>query len=253
MSMPQFHSGERGFSLIELLVVIAILTLVMGAVFQQISSVQKRYRTEEAKLDIMQESREFLDQMVRDLHQAGYPTAKVYDSVVLANPKTYDSRVAAGLVTFAYDDVWIEGDVDGDGLVDVVEYKLFTNGGTCPCTIQRRQTLKNGTASPLSFTGSSFQTELQNVVNSGGSYTISGTGPGGVSNQTLYGALAAPRIFQAFKSDGTEIGPVSYPNVPPDVRTIKITLNVLALQSASDLQTGRRAPVSLTAVARLSN
>ena len=252
MPMPESHAGERGFSLIELLTVIAVLTLVMGAVFQQIITVQKRYRAEEAKLDIMQESREFLDQMVRDLRQAGYPTVNVYDSV-LVSPKTYDHRVAAGVVTFAYDDIWIEGDVDGDGQVDVVEYKLFAPGGACPCTIQRRQTSKNGDASPLSFTGSTFQTELQNVINSGGTYTISGAGPGGVSNQTLYGALAAPRIFQAFKSDGTEIGPVSYPSVPTDLRTIKITINVLAPQTASDLQTGRRAPVSLSAIARLSN
>jgi prepilin-type N-terminal cleavage/methylation domain-containing protein len=253
--MRKFQSGERGFSLIELMTVVAILTLVMGVVFQQIITVQHRYRTEEAKLDITQESREFLDQMVRDLHQAGYPTANLYDSITVS-PKTNDHRVAAGLVKFAYNDLWFEGDVDGDGQVDVVEYKLNAPGGTCPCTIQRRQTLKNGDASPLSFIGSSFQTELQSVVNSGGAYTISGTGPGGVSNQTLYGALASQNIFLAYDASGTLVSPTDIganPTLLASIRTIKITINVLAAQKASDLQTGRRAPISLTAIARLSN
>ena len=254
MSMRKFHPGERGFSLIELLTVVAILTLVMGTVFQQIITVQKRYRAEEAKLDIAQESREFLDQMVRDLHQAGYPSARIYDTTIL--PNINDHRVAAGVVQFAYDDLWIEGDVDGDGQVDVVEYKLVSAGGTCPCTITRRQTGKTGDGSPLSFTGSTSQTELQNVINSGGSYTISGTGPGGVSNQTLYGALAAPHIFEAYYANGSPVSPTninSTPTLPADVRTIKITVNVLAAQKANDLQTGRRAPISLTGIARLSN
>jgi prepilin-type N-terminal cleavage/methylation domain-containing protein len=254
------RTSQRGFSLLEMITVVAILTLVMGVVFRQVISVQQRYRTEETKLDISQESREFLDQMVRDLHQAGYPTKRIYAAGVLASPAVNDPRVAAGLVSYSYNDIWFEGDVDGDGVVDVVEYQLSAPGGACPCSIQRRQTTKVAGA-PLTQTGSSFATELQNVINSGGSggggtngsYGISGTGPGGATNETLYGGLEGPYIFQAFRADGTAVAPTTDPTELGKIRSVQITINVLGKQSGSDLQTGRRPAISLTATARITN
>jgi prepilin-type N-terminal cleavage/methylation domain-containing protein len=258
------RTSQRGFSLLEMITVVAILTLVMGVVFRQVISVQQRYRTEETKLDISQESREFLDQMVRDLHQAGYPTKRIYAAGVLASPAVNDPRVAAGLVSYSYNDIWFEGDVDGDGRVDVVEYKLSAAAdGTCPCSIQRRQTTKDATGVdlPLNRTGSSFATELQNVINSGGSggggtngsYGISGTGPGGATNETLYGGLEGPYIFQAFRADGTAVAPTTDPTELGKIRSVQITINVLGKRSGSDLQTGRRPAISLTATARITN
>ncbi len=261
--MRSLQQSERGFSLIELLVVIAVLTLVMGAVFRQIITVQQRYRTEEAKIDIAQESREFLDRMVRDLHQVGYPTAKMYSAAaVLASPPINDQRVAAGLVKFAYNDLWFEGDVDGDGQVEVVRYTLNAPGGTCPCSIQRSETRpKLNNTAPLGQPATNYQTALQNVIDSAGSggprtngaYSIAGTGPGGTSNDTLYGALASSYVFQAFDDRGIAVGPTTDRGVLGSIRSIQITINVLAPQTASDLQTGRRAPISLTATARIPN
>ena len=258
------RTWQRGFSLLEMITVVAILTLVMGVVFKQVITVQQRYRGEETKLDIAQESREFLDQLVRDLHQAGYPTKLIYAAGTvaaggagLASPAANDPRVGAGLVSYSYDDIWFEGDVDGDGVVDVVEYKLKAPGGTCPCSIERRQTPKTGVDLPLSRTGSSFFTELQDVINSGGSYGISGTGPGGVTNETLYGGLEGPKIFQAFNANGDKVDPTDIASDPTNtlgtIRSIKITINVLGKQSGSDLQTGRRPAISLTATARITN
>jgi hypothetical protein len=162
--------------------------------------------------------------------------------------------VAAGLVRFAYNDLQFEGDVDGDGVVDVVRYTLSAPGGTCPCTIQRSQVAKLAGA-PMSQTPS-YSTELQNVINSGGSYTITGTGPGGASNNTLYGGLASQYIFLAFNANGDAVLPTDIgtnPNLIGSIRSIQITVNVLAKQSASDLQTGRRSAISLTATAQVSN
>ena len=265
------RTSQHGFSLLEMITVVAILTLVMGAVFKQIITIQQRYRAEETKLDVAQESREFLDQMVRDLHQAGYPTTKIYAAGAgLASPAVNDPRVAAGIVKYSYNDLWFEGDVDGDGQVDVVEYQLRPGpGGTCPCLIQRRQTTKNATGAdlPLNRTGSSFATELQNVINSAGSggtktngaYGISGTGPGGASNETLYGGLEGAYIFKAFKANGDPVTPpldvstTAGAKAIADIRSIQITVNVLGKPSGSDLQTGRRPAISLTATARITN
>ena len=64
---------QAGFSLLELTISILILIIVMGVVFSQINNVQKNTKTESLKLDLTQESREFVDQFARDLHMSGYP------------------------------------------------------------------------------------------------------------------------------------------------------------------------------------
>jgi prepilin-type N-terminal cleavage/methylation domain-containing protein len=261
------RTWQRGFSLLEMITVVAILTLVMGVVFKQVITVQQRYRGEETKLDIAQESREFLDQMVRDLHQAGYPTKRIYASGVLLSPAINDQRVAAGLVRYTYNDLWFEGDMDGDGQIEVVRYTLNAPGGICPCTIQRSQATKLNSTAPLSQTSTNYATELQNVINSGGSggsktngaYGISGTGPGGATNETLYGGLEGPYIFQAFDNRGVAVVPpldistTAGATALANIRSIQISINVLGKQSGSDLQTGRRAAISLTATARITN
>jgi len=257
------RTWQRGFSLLEMITVVAILTLVMGVVFKQVITVQQRYRGEETKLDIAQESREFLDQMVRDLHQAGYPNPRIFGTgAALAAPAWNDQRIGAGIVKYTYNDIWFEGDIDGDGQVDIVRYTLNAPGGTCPCSIQRYwNPSKLNNTPPLNQTFNVNATELQNVINSGGSggaktngaYGISGNGPGGATNETLYGGLEGPYIFQAFKSDGTAVLPTTDPTELGKIRSIQITINVLGKQSGSDLQTGRRPAISLTATARITN
>src|SRR6266849_2782462 len=175
-------SAQVGFSLLELMIVVLILSVITGAVFSQISLVQQRARTEQSKLDIFQESREFMDQLVRDLHPTGYPNIRMFDTsswspALNANPMN-DSRLAAGLLKIAPNEIMFEGDVDGDGQVDVLDYKLqpASAGNNCPC-VQRSQILK-------STGGTVFSTEVQNVQSAG---------------------TAADPIFVAYKTDGTTV------------------------------------------------
>ncbi|HXE89779.1 MAG TPA: type II secretion system protein [Terriglobales bacterium] len=274
-------SNERGFSLIELLTVIAILSIVMGVVFREIIRVQQRFRTEEAKLDVFQEARNFMDRFVRDLHQAGYPGLKMYEpGAITLNPKINDRRVAAGLVSVSNSDIVFEADVDGDGQVDSIRYTLATGpGGTCPCTIRRSQVIKIHGTSPLSQPTSYFGM-VGNIVNSGGS---GGTGPNGsrsicfpnplggacsstspyasatgvtsISNDTVYGPYMTQPVFQAFDRNGFAVTlPVDIntnPTALKNIRTIRVTMNVLA--ATPDPQTLMRPAVSLTASARLQN
>jgi prepilin-type N-terminal cleavage/methylation domain-containing protein len=137
---------QAGFTLIEMLLVIVILMVIMGLVFKQIDFIQKRNRAEQVRLDIFQTSREFIDQMTRDIHQAGFPNTKMFGSA--AQDPSLDAN-AVGIFYISPTEIHFQGDVDGDGNVDYVAYKLFpksaTEGdGNCPC-LRRSQLIKDGT------------------------------------------------------------------------------------------------------------
>ncbi len=261
ISEEQRRAPAKGFSLLELLVVVAILMLVMAAIFEQINLVQKRYRTEEAKVDISQESREFLDQIVRDIHQAGYPNMRMYTSIP-TTPWQNDGNVAVGLVKFSYTDLWFEGDADGDGTVESIRYTLAPGpNGNCPCTMRRAQIMKQAGTAPMSqATSSNYSTGLDGVVNSAGTYTISGNTTfndgTSVSNQSLYGVLAANPVFTAQTLNGTAVTPcdiTSNPTALASIKTIVINLNVLVKANQADFDTRMRPALSLSASARVSN
>lgn len=261
------QEGARGFSLIELLVAVAILTLVLGVVFNEVDRVQKRYRTEESKLDLFQEARSFMDRFVRDLHSAGYPGLRMYQpGVITLSPPENDARVATGLVSVSATDLRFEADVNGDGQVDSVRYTLVANGGACPCLIRRSEVVKLDATSPL-LQPVNYFTMVENVVNSAGaggggpngSLSIAGsspnTGGGMIPNDTLYGDYRGSQVFQAFDRNGRTVPlPVDLlgnPTALRSIRTIRVTLNVLA--RTPDPQTLQRPAVSLAASARLQN
>src|SRR5438876_4518611 len=110
-----------GFSLIELLITLTIVLMIAGAIFQTINMTTQRTSAEQTKVDMFQEAREFMDQMSRDMRQAGYPSPRNVDqsvlkdpvTLVLTNPVINDYHVAAGLVKVGTGDLWFEGDVDG--------------------------------------------------------------------------------------------------------------------------------------------
>ena len=134
---------ERGSSLIELIIAIVVLLIISAAIFQAVNAATGRSTTEQAKVDMFQEAREFMDQMSRDLRQAGYP-----------NPRNVDAG-----------DLWFEGDVTGDGTVSVVQYHLDTStSNNCPCL--KRSQLPKVTGNPLTGqTAASYQIEVQGVQN----------------------------------------------------------------------------------------
>src|SRR5690242_8941042 len=127
---------QAGFSLMELLMVVLLLSIVVGALFSQIERAQVRYHVEDQTLDMTQQEREFIDQFTRDLHQAGYPSASMYATAPGGN------QIAGGIISISATDLQLEGDVDGDGIVDVVEYSYLSGAGTCNCL--RRSQMQKG-------------------------------------------------------------------------------------------------------------
>src|SRR5579883_349151 len=205
--------AQRGFTLIEMMVSITILTVVIGVVVKAISLTTQKNSIEQAHLDVTQEAREMVDQIVRDLNQAGCPSQYMYAS----NPNTNSNLVANRLVAVSETDIWFEGDIGGEGQVNSARYMLcaassnnssncpwanasaavFTPSGsasisgslpTCTCTLRRSQVLKVNGTSPTQQVPTYF-TEVQNIANT-----------------------TSQPLFQAFQADGTPV------TIPPDLQ-----------------------------------
>jgi prepilin-type N-terminal cleavage/methylation domain-containing protein len=73
MSSAPSDERQHGFTLVELLVALGIFLVITGAAFTLLGTSQKRYQTESQVLTSFQEARLGLDQIVRDVNDAGYP------------------------------------------------------------------------------------------------------------------------------------------------------------------------------------
>ena len=261
------HKGQRGFSLIEMLIVVAVLSLVLGAIFNTILDGMKKYRLEENRVNTTQESREFLDQIVRDLHSSGYPGLKMYNPGALVAPALNSPNVAAGLVAVSATDIWFEGDIDDSGNVQSIRYTLQPlANGDCPCTMMRSAVIKVQAAPTAQQIN--YNTQLQNVINSIGGlnpYAVDGTtlfNGNQVANDVLYATFKQPAVFTFYDQNGNAVV------VPNDlqganlntginvaqglnVRMMSVALNLLS--SKQDLQTHLRSGVSMRAMVKLIN
>jgi type II secretory pathway pseudopilin PulG len=289
---------QAGFSLLEMIIVCAILMIVLASIFDGVNLVIQRSQAEQTKVDLVQGGREFIDEFERDLHQAGYPNCRMItvsgapfncpadDFNALEEKSKY---VAVGLVYLSSTKVIFEGDVDGDGNVDSIQYALVDSAGndpptgTCPCSIKRSQVTKLDFTAPLSQTPKWSQ-ELQNVVNSGqpgldasgsplaygGGLSISGNTAWGQTNTAYYAAISSFKdypVFQAYDQNGniialpqdvtTTTGSAIVncnPNSTTCVKTIRITINLLGDPiSGVDMKTNVRPVTTLVGDARLVN
>src|SRR5262249_16543251 len=156
---------NAGFSLLELVIAMVLLLVISAVIFQVINMSTERSATEQVKLDMFQEAREFMDQMTRELRLAGYPNRRNFALNVLISPLINDLRAAVGLVKVGSGELWFEGDVDGTGTVSVVHYYLDTsNTNNCPCL--KRSSLPKINGDPLTGqTTPSYQLEVQGVTN----------------------------------------------------------------------------------------
>ena len=126
--------NAQGASLIELMVGLAILAVITAGIFSQLNAATQRIATEQVKVDNFDEARDFVDQFFRDINQIGYPDGHIVTSL-LAQP-TYDPRIAVGLVKITPTSIWFEGDINGSGVVQEVQYQI-NGSGTCTLCFQR--------------------------------------------------------------------------------------------------------------------
>jgi prepilin-type N-terminal cleavage/methylation domain-containing protein len=150
--------AQRGFSLLELIVAVAILTAVIGVVTDGMIQIQKRSASDVNKVGVAQESRQFMDQILRDLRQCGYPSLAMFDAGFTPAPTSASTYVAQGLISFSTSAVQFEGDIDGSGVSEVYIQTVVPAGGSCPCIVQRGTVLKSVGGTPA------YYTELDNVM-----------------------------------------------------------------------------------------
>jgi len=245
---------QSGFSLIELMLVIAILSIIIAAVFSQLSTAQQRLSTEETRLDDFQQARDFVDQFFRDINQIGTPNMQILDltsgsftpglaapqtSYTWANAEINDSRVAVGLTKIGASEIHFEGSMNGDGTVQSVIYMLNGIGGTtCTLCMQRSQIDKVSGTDPLGQ-GTNWGTEVNDVVNS-----------------------STQPIFRYYQFDGTQVSiaagaTLDYTTqanaqILANVKTIQINLTIRNPQ-VMDKQTGQPIETSFEGEVSVNN
>jgi prepilin-type N-terminal cleavage/methylation domain-containing protein len=186
---------QAGFSLLELLIVMALLVIVAGAILLQVRTAHQRAAFERTQIDLFQEAREFMDQMSRDLRQAGYPNPRNYNPTMLpttgvSGQASTSTWAAVGLVYAGDYDLWFEGGLDDSGslcggttpCVLYTQYHLDTSTtGGCPC-LRRAQMARAATPGSENAGGDQYTTEIQNVVYTPGVPIFSYYANGGAQN-----------------------------------------------------------------------
>lgn len=190
-----WRQWQHGFSLAELMLVLAILATVIAILTSGIAQVEKKSASDVNKVGLAQESRQFMDQILHDLRQAGYPSLQMFDASTLTSSTdcTQDLKVACGLRSYSSSAIQFEGDIDGSGVSEVYIQVVVPTSGNCPCSVQRGMVQKtNPPGTPA------YYTELDNVM--------------------------SQNIFTAYKYDGTAYN--SSTDSLSQIKNIGITLYV---------------------------
>jgi type II secretory pathway pseudopilin PulG len=262
------YRRERGFSAIELLIATFLLMAIIGVVVKGMGDMQRRSFSESSKMDTAQETRDFIDQMVRDIHTVGYPPARAIGVLPggVANNSPYctdalatgivnavvrnNIGIACGIVSFTPQSIIYEADLDGTGTVSAIYLNLVAGpGNTCPCTLQRGVTSK---AQEIAGVPPQYFTTVNGVLNSGNgaggaTFPINLGGPG---NYNVYGPTD---VFAAFDANANPIlVPCTLASNPDctQIRSLRITANVAP--NYADPTTKRYPVFSITSRARIN-
>jgi prepilin-type N-terminal cleavage/methylation domain-containing protein len=214
------NTGPRGgFSLIEMMLVLAILTIVIGVLTDGIMQIERKSASDVNKVDVAQESRQFMDQILRDLRQCGFPSLAMFDSSFIPTPTINSTYVAQGLLSFSSTAIQFEGDIDGSGVSEVYVQVVTPASGTCPCTLQRGTVLKSIGGTP------EYYTELDNLM--------------------------SQNVFTAYKYDGTAYN--SATDSLSSIKNIGLMLYVRSPLPDTNASTTNYSTTTMVSEARINN
>jgi hypothetical protein len=236
-----------------MMVVLAIITIIMGSVFKAIDLTQQTSRSQDMKLDLTQQAREFVDQLTHDLRNAGYPYMRnMANGMVDSNngnsapfnlyTSAYDKYNAPGLIYVDNGSLWFAGDLDGTGAAGVADVKIvrydYVPAGIsepyCPC-LRRTEFNRNG--------GDPFTDA-----------NTPGTAPAQLEIQGVQNGIgAADAIFTVYDTTGAAITlPIDF-NSGATIAGINSLKVVLTVQSPQADRTGVRPSVTVVSSVALTN
>ena len=256
---------QQGFTLVELLVALGIFLVVTGAAFSLLGSSQKHSQTESQVLASFQEARLGLDQIVRDVNDAGYPPPTFFQSAypylsasapfawkpgyTVGTPCQIGTGGGGTCITPGDFDVIIETNPNPQDAGSQVQWIRYQLQGT---TLMRGMAAKDP-SDPANATAAAgiLGPFVQNVINNStpaqiAQYQLSYPG-------MFPGSVPAP-IF-SYTCDTATV-PVACPlagaaNAPANIREVIVTLIVAA--PAVDATTGVPRIVQLTGRGRRVN
>jgi len=250
-----------GFSLLELMTALTIFLVICGVAFELLTVAMKKYQSESQVLNTFQEARFGMDQVVRDIDDAGYPPLNEYtsqpsNSTVYAlapiawspNYSTSTCAIGTTCTTPSGFDIILETKVDptsSSATVQWIRYKLTGS------TLYRAIVDKDGGTDPDGTTSGQLVPYVQNVVNNASPAQIA-------QFQIDYPAMfpSGPVAIFDYLCDSLtgpqECTNVGVDNSPENVRAVGITLIIMS--PFPDAQTGRPKLVELKGLAtRINN
>jgi type II secretory pathway pseudopilin PulG len=219
--MKKRKHGSGGFSLVELLVGTILFTVVTGVAFSLLVSSLFRYQGESTVTEAFQQANVALDQIVRDVHSAGYPPKSSFNTTVASSNPDWYALPFAWTPSYPATPCSVGGTCTVPGqydliletqLGDQVQWIRYSLVGT---TLMRGMTLKVKFKDPVDATTASLVPYLDNVMN---------------------GSQSLPMFTYVF--DAGTIG------TPSDIRQVNISLIVRSLQP--DPQTKQFRTITLT-------
>ena len=235
--------NQHGFSAIEMLVVMAVITVIMASVFKSIDLTQRTSTSQQVKLDLTQQAREFVDQLTIDLRNAGYPNQRnltkatdLASGLYYTNPQWQYN--APGLIFVDKGSLWFAGDVEGTSAgvgiaeVRIVRYDYYAAGVNCPC-LRRTEFLRAG----------------------GDPFTDAST-PGAAVAQLEIQGVQNTDIFTVYDDTGTALGlPLDFsdPNDASKLANINSLKVLLTVQSVFKDSTGVFPTTTVASSIALSN
>jgi type II secretory pathway pseudopilin PulG len=246
-----WHPAQRGFSFLEMVMVVAIMFAVFAVVFGATAQFQQRASAENEKVDSVQSARDFMDQVDRDLHDAGYPPLTV--SANGATTCVGNANIACGITYYTPLKVQYEGDLDGTGTVYQVTLQVVpNNSGNCPCILQRGVVTKTAA---LNGTTPTYYTEVNGLLNSG-AWNGAATYPVVLGGPASYTSYSTTDVFDGYFNDATQVTTscttaAACVNSATPIRELQVTANIVP--NFADMQTHVFPVFSITSKARLSN
>jgi prepilin-type N-terminal cleavage/methylation domain-containing protein len=244
--------GQEGFSLLELLIAVGIFVFISGAAFGLLNNAQKRYQTEGQVLSSFQEGRLALDQIIRDVNDAGYPAQNQFTSSLTPATSYAVSPVAWSpsypTTTCAIGTCTTPGNFDlileeANSTTGTIQWVRYTLQGKTLYRGAIDKTLAGDPSTLLTVALGTMFPYATNVMNNASSSEISainavypGTFPGGAAVPIFSYSCDTATTPTTCTSAGTY-------NAANNIRDIEVTLIIQTLQT--DMQSGQLRVVTL--------